>query len=86
MGHPTISAEQLAELIEILQDEKTRLERTIQRARDDGPVKLDQQAWDAPVIQDLPDPPVQQVWVQQALPARLDLRVWVQQVKLDLRV
>ncbi len=35
---------QLAELQEILQDEKTRLERTIRRAREDGPIELDQQA------------------------------------------
>lgn len=44
MQNPKISAEQLTELTDILQDEKTRLERTIKRAREEGPVKLDQQA------------------------------------------
>ena len=42
--HPNLSANQLQELKDILEDEKTRLERAIARAREDGPVKLDQQA------------------------------------------
>jgi RNA polymerase-binding transcription factor len=42
--HPDLSANQLKELKDILQEEKARLERAIARALRDGPVKLDQQA------------------------------------------
>lgn len=44
MPHPTLTAEQLQEIKEILEGEHARLTRSLKRANRDGPVQLDQQA------------------------------------------
>ena len=44
LPHPTLTAEQLQEIKEILESEHARLTRSLKRARRDGPVQLDQQA------------------------------------------
>ncbi|MCZ6754826.1 MAG: TraR/DksA family transcriptional regulator [Gemmatimonadetes bacterium] len=42
--HPQLSAAQLQELRDILETERARLTRSLERAKRDGPVQLDQQA------------------------------------------
>ena len=43
-SHPKLTASQLQELKDILQSERARLTRSLERAQRDGPVQLDQQA------------------------------------------